>query len=417
MARELAVRYWREIVKIGVETLVICLVVRLRYRSRKDVIGFPQHVVDKLVEEFDPDDLVKHVPSDLLLPDVYNQDALDLAGFDVFELGGRNKDEIVEVIRRYGVGTCGPRGFYGTLDLHLELEKMIAEELGAECAIVYPNSFTAVNSIIACFCRQQDIVFYHKDCNEAILRGVSLSRATTIEFKDVSDLEIKLEYFARPKLKNFVVVEGLFRNTGHVVDIRRILELRRKHGFRVILDESCSIPLLHRRGVCGVNGVSVREIDVLIGSLGHGFCSSGAFSTGSLYTVDYQRLAGSSYCFSASTPGALIKAAILNIKADLDHDALSGRLEVFHSAFESKTFEVVSSRESPIIIVAKKKELRKAMSNEALLKEVLDIRRELAGSNVVTGLNHNPHPSIRMCLKISMSDEDVSRAARLLARW
>lgn len=415
--KDLVVLYWKEILKIVIETFVVCLVIKFRYRSSKDVIVFPGSVVEKLIDEFDPDDLVKNVPSNMMLPDVYNQNTIDVASFDVFGLSEENKDEVVEVIRRYGVGTCGPRGFYGTLDLHLELEKTIGEELGAECAIVYPNNFTAVNSVISCFCRQQDIIFYHEDCNEAILRGVSLSKSTTIEFRNISDLEIKLEYFVKPKLKNFVIVEGLFRNTGKITDIRKILELKKKHRFRVILDESYSIPMLDKRGVCGMNGISIREVDILIGSLAHGLCSSGAFSTGSVYTVDYQRLSGSSYCFSASAPGALVKVAILNIRRTFDCEEIRSRLETFHSGFQSQSFEIVSSPLSPIVIIMRKGDIRKSMTKEELLKEILEIRRCLASENIVVGFSHNPCPSLRICLKVGMSENEIVRIVNLLKKW
>lgn len=409
--------YWKDILKIIIETFVIYLVVKFRYRSRKDVIIFPQNVIDKLVEEFDPDDLVKNVPSDMMLPSIYKERMMDLASFDVFGLSMENKEEIVDVIRKYGVGTCGPRGFYGTLDIHLDLEETISKELGAEASIVYPNSFTAVNSIIACFCKQQDIVFYHEDSNEAILRGIGLSKAKNIEFGSVSDLEIKLEYFTKPSVRNFVIVEGLSRNTGKIVDIRMILKLRDKYNFRIILDESYAIPLLNKRGVCGMNGIGLREIDIVIGSLSGGLCSTGAFATGTYYTVDYQKLSGSSYCFSASIPGGMAKASILNIKRDFGYEELRDKVRAFHTSFGSKTYEIISHLLSPIIIIVKKKEIRRSMSREELLKEVLDIRSELLENGIIIGFNHNPYPSLRVCLKTDILEEDIARLATLLNKW
>ncbi|ADM11079.1 serine palmitoyltransferase subunit 1 [Encephalitozoon intestinalis ATCC 50506] len=414
---DLLISYWKDILKVVIETLVIYLVVRFRYRSNKDVIIFPQNVIDKLVAEFDPDDLVKDVPSDVMLPSVYKEGMVDLANFDVFGLAMENKKEIVEAIRKYGVGTCGPRGFYGTLDIHLDLERTISRELGAEASIVYPNSFIAVNSIIACFCKQQDIVFYHEDCNEAILRGIGLSKSKNIEFASISDLEIKLEYFTRPKVRNFVIIEGLSKNTGKIVDIKKILELRDKYKFRIILDESYAIPLLNKRGVCGANGVSIKEIDITIGSLSGGLCCGGAFSLGTYHAVDYQKLSGSSYCFSASLPGALAKAAILNIQREFDYEGLRNRVELFHATFESKTYEIMSSPLSPIVIVVKKREVRRPMSREALLKEVLDIRSELLKNGIIVGFNHNPYPSLRICLKAKIPRDDVTRLAVMLNKW
>ncbi|KAM0671521.1 serine palmitoyltransferase component [Ordospora colligata] len=411
--------YWRDVLKILFETLVIYLVVRLRYKSKSkaDVIIFPKHVIDRLVDEFRPEELITDVPSTLILPGVYPVNALDVASFDVFCLGMNNKDEIAAAIRKYGVGTCGPRGFYGTLDVHLELESVISMQMGVEASIVYPNSFTAVNSVITCFCMQQDAVFYHKDCNEAIIRGICLSKAKAVEFVDLYDLEAKLETFFMPKHKSFVIVEGLFRNTGAVIDIQKLLDIRRKYRFRIILDESYAIPLLHKQGVCGINKVAVREIDIMIGSLSHGLCSTGAFVTGTSYTIDYQRLAGSSYCFSASTPSALIVAALLNINASFDYHALQSITEVFHQRFASATYEIVSSRISPMVIIAKRHEYRMNVPNDVLLKEILEIREEFAQNGVIVGFNHNPAPSLRMCLNVMMCSEDISKLFLLINKW
>jgi serine palmitoyltransferase len=409
--------YWWDIAKAVVQTLLVYLVIRFRYRSVKDIIDFPPEVVDKLIKKFDPDELVSSLPDEVLLPDVYNPGLMDLASFDVFDLSNRNKDEIIEVIREYGVGTCGPRGFYGTLDLHLELEKTISEELGVESTIVYSNSFTAVSSIIACFCLHKDIVFYHAHANEAILRGISLSRATTIEYKSLEELEGKLSIFIDPKQKNFVITEGLFRNTGEITDIRRLLELREKHPFRIILDESFSIPLLHKQGVCGLCNADLRSIDILIGSLAHGLCSSGAFSCGSEYTVDYQRLSSLSYCFSASTPAALAKAAILNIKQNFSCERLRELTKLFHDTFSSKEYEIISDPFSPIIVISERKVTRKTKTKESLLSDILEIRKKFISSGIMVGFNHNPWPSIRMCIKSETTESEIKKLVRIWKNW
>jgi serine palmitoyltransferase len=64
----------------------------------------------------------------------------------------------VDTVRTYGVGTCGPAGFYGTLDVHLKLEKEIARVLGTESAIVYAQGFAALSSVIPAFSKRGDII-------------------------------------------------------------------------------------------------------------------------------------------------------------------------------------------------------------------------------------------------------------------
>ena len=64
----------------------------------------------------------------------------------------------IDIIRTYGIGTCGPRGFYGTVDVHLDLEKSIAEFLGTEAAIIYSYGFSTIASAIPAFSKKGDVL-------------------------------------------------------------------------------------------------------------------------------------------------------------------------------------------------------------------------------------------------------------------
>jgi serine palmitoyltransferase len=69
------------------------------------------------------------------------------------------KEKAIECIRKYGVGSCGPRGFYGTLDVHLELEERLAKFMQQEGAIIYSYAFSTIASAIPAYAKQQDIIF------------------------------------------------------------------------------------------------------------------------------------------------------------------------------------------------------------------------------------------------------------------
>lgn len=77
-------------------------------------------------------------------------------------LGMLNREEIkqdaVATLRKYGVGTCGPRGFYGTLDVHMSLEKDLATFMGTEDGIIYSQGFATVSSVIPSFAKRGDII-------------------------------------------------------------------------------------------------------------------------------------------------------------------------------------------------------------------------------------------------------------------
>ena len=101
------------------------------------------------------------------------------------------KQKSIEALRKYGVGTCGPRGFYGTLDVHLELEKKIAGFLGMEASIVYAQGFSCISSVIPAFSKRGDVIVCDRKCNFAIQKGISISRSHVYyyEHNDMQDLE------------------------------------------------------------------------------------------------------------------------------------------------------------------------------------------------------------------------------------
>lgn len=109
------------------------------------------------------------------------------------------KEAAINALRIYGVGTCGPPGyflisifrFYGTLDVHMELERRIADFTSQEDAILYSQSFACVSSVIPAFAKRDDIILCDDACNFAIQKGIQISRATVKYFKhgDMNDLE------------------------------------------------------------------------------------------------------------------------------------------------------------------------------------------------------------------------------------
>jgi hypothetical protein len=89
----------------------------------------------------------------------------------------------IRTLQRYGCGSCGPRGFYGTLDLHLNLEEKFASILGSPDSIMYSDGASAATSTIAAFCKRGDLIVADAGIYEPLQSGLTLSRATIVTFK------------------------------------------------------------------------------------------------------------------------------------------------------------------------------------------------------------------------------------------
>jgi 7-keto-8-aminopelargonate synthetase-like enzyme len=136
------------------------------------------------------------------------------------------KEHAVSVLRTYGVGPCGPPGFYGTLDVHMTTEANISAHLGLPACIVYAQAFSTISSVIPAFSKRGDIIVADESVNYAIRKGLQISRSTVFWYRhnDMAHLEEVLKKVVKdqarkPLTRRFIVSEGLFENVGDISDL------------------------------------------------------------------------------------------------------------------------------------------------------------------------------------------------------
>ncbi|KAL5993353.1 serine palmitoyltransferase component [Asimina triloba] len=124
-------------------------------------------------------------------------------------------------LERYGVGSCGPRGFYGTIDVHLDCESKIANFLGTPDSILYSYGISTIFSAIPAFCKKGDLIIADEGVHWGVQNGLYLSRSTVVYFKhnNMESLESTLEKVTRKnqrakKLRRYIVVEAVYQGTG-----------------------------------------------------------------------------------------------------------------------------------------------------------------------------------------------------------
>jgi len=143
------------------------------------------------------------------------------------------KEKAIQTLRAYGVGPCGPPGFYGTQDVHMKTEADIAAHLGAAACIVYAQAFSTISSVIPAFSKRGDIIVADRAVSYAVRKGLQISRSTVrwFEHNDMDDLERVLgkvvkEQAKKPLTRRFIVTEALFENVGDMVDLPRLVRAR-----------------------------------------------------------------------------------------------------------------------------------------------------------------------------------------------
>ena len=156
----------------------------------------------------------------------------NLASYNFYNLVANEalKEKAIQSLRTYGVGPCGPPGFYGTQDVHMKTEADIAAHLGTPACIVYAQAFSTVSSVIPAFSKRGDIIVADEAVNYAIRKGIQISRSTVRWYKhnDMEDMQKVLERVTKeqakkPLTRRFIVTEGLFENVGDMVDLPKLV--------------------------------------------------------------------------------------------------------------------------------------------------------------------------------------------------
>jgi serine palmitoyltransferase len=264
------------------------------------------------------------------------KDVLNMSSFDFFGMGSNPEVKQVarQALEKYGCGSCGPRGFYGTIDQHLEFEIEIAKFYNIDEAISYSDGSSSITSAIPAFSKKGDLLIIDDACNESICAGAYLSRSTVIYFKhnDMDDLRSKLQKVKEDdqnkkrdstQQRRFIVVEGLYRNTGNLVKLPELKKIKEEFFYRVILDETLSFGTLGKtgKGVCEHFGMDIKDFEIVNIAMDTALGSIGGVCLGSREIVDHQRLSGAGYCFSASAPPFLSASAMKALDLIKTHGA------------------------------------------------------------------------------------------------
>ena len=156
----------------------------------------------------------------------------NLASYNYYNLIANEglKEKAIETLRTYGVGPCGPPGFYGTQDVHMRTEADVANHLGVPACIVYAQAFSTISSVIPAFSKRGDIIVADKGANYAIRKGIQISRSTVrwYEHNDMEDLERVLakvvrEQAKKPLVRRFIITEALAEDVGDLLDLPKIV--------------------------------------------------------------------------------------------------------------------------------------------------------------------------------------------------
>jgi 8-amino-7-oxononanoate synthase len=231
-------------------------------------------------------------------------------------LGLTNHPEVKAAAARaldvYGTGVAGSRFLNGTLDIHVELEEKLARFMHRESVLTFPTGFQVNLGVISGLIGRKDAVILDNLDHACILDGARLSFGRVLKYahNDMEALEERLRSVEHDR-SAMIVVDGVFSMEGDLADLPRIVELKKKFGARLMVDDA------HGVGVMGENGRGTAEhfgvedeTDLVMGTFSKSLAAVGGFVGGEKKVIDFIKHNARAVMFSAAPAPASVATVI-----------------------------------------------------------------------------------------------------------
>ena len=263
-------------------------------------------------------------------------------------------DAAKAALDKYGSGCAGSRFLNGTLDLHIQLEKEIAEFIGKDDCLCFSTGFSVNQGVIPALLSKDDYVICDDRDHASIVDGRRLAFAKQLHYKhnDMADLERVLKKLPQEAIK-LIVIDGVFSMEGDLAKLPEIVELKHKYNCSIMVDEAHGIGVFGKqgRGVCDHFGLT-GEVDLIMGTFSKSLASIGGFIAADFDTINWLRHTCRTYIFSASNTPAATAAAMTALHIIQEEpQRIQALWDVTNYAlkrFREEGFEI-GDTESPII--------------------------------------------------------------------
>jgi glycine C-acetyltransferase len=261
-----------------------------------------------------------------------------------------------KAIDQYGIGPGAVRTIAGTMTLHNELEKRLAEFKGVEAAISFQSGFTANLATIPALVGKGDVIFSDRLNHASIIDGCRLSRAEIIayEHNDPEDLRRKIKETPNSG-RALIVTDGVFSMDGDIAPLPELYEVADENGILLMVDDA------HGEGVLGRGGRGIVDhfglhgkVDIEVGTMSKAFGVVGGMVAGKQVIIDWLRQRGRPFLFSSAMTVPDVAACLAGVdllqKSTHQVDRLWKNAEYFKGKMKQLGFDTGHSQ-TPIVPV------------------------------------------------------------------
>jgi glycine C-acetyltransferase len=240
----------------------------------------------------------------------------------------RLREKAIEAINRFGVGTGSVRTIAGTMAMHIELERRLAEFKQTEAVVVFQSGFTANAGTVSAVLSKEDVIISDALNHASIIDGCRLSRAAIKVFphKDI-DAARDILRDLMPGQRKLLITDGVFSMDGDLGPLPALCDLAEEHGAIMMVDDA------HASGVFGRNGRGTVDhfgmhgrVDIQVGTLSKAIGALGGYVAGSRALIDFLHHRARPFLFSTSHPPSVVATCIAAIDLLLEEPQIIDRL-------------------------------------------------------------------------------------------
>jgi len=344
-------------------------------------------------------------------------------------LGLGLRPEIMEAeeegTRRYGAGPGAVRFISGTYDVHVALERRLAEFHGREAAMIFSSAYATIVSTIVPLVTKETVLISDELNHNCIINAMKLSRPAgkaIYAHNDVADLEARLEEWVGRAKRAIVTTDGIFSMRGDHAPLDEIAEVCRRFDDRFPENVVLMVDDSHGVGAFGTTGRGVEEfveaegVDVLVGTLGKAFGVNGGYVVSNEALIRFLRESSPMYIYSNPiTPGEAhaARAAVDFVDSEEGRAALAklrGLTKRFEEGLGRIGIETIPGQHPVVPLM-----IRDTDRTKALVRHLFD------HGVLVTGLTYPVVPrgdeEIRTQINADHTEADIDRVLEILAAF
>lgn len=287
------------------------------------------------------------------------------------------KEAALEAVKTHGVGSGSVRAIAGTMDLHLELERRLAQFKGAEASLTYSAGFTTNEGLIPQLVDKGDAIISDELNHGSIIDGVRLTRATRFVYKhnDIADLErVLVEAEKENPTRMLVITDGVFSMDGDIAPLDGVVKASKPYGAMIYVDDAHGEAVLGKggRGIVSHYNLTHHDVHFEMGTFSKAFGVMGGHVSGSRDMVNYALNKSRSWLLSASHPPATAAACIAAIDVLETEEEHVNRLwenrEYFVKGLQQMGYDTGNSQ-TPIVPAMCGESSRAVQLSEGMFKE------------------------------------------------